>query len=245
MASFFPFFFLWPQSCMHDCSSPVSQFHSHAAEDSVFSEISTCSDDGKTLTQQFFMNDNCEGQPQSDAALQQNHCASAANGMFYAYACRPAATQGDAMGEAKDDAMLQATGPAAGTLKETAAPWAVVRIEAEDNKNCVVSRIWNQVTGRGAPETFASGVCHAAEDSVFSEISTCSDDGKTLTQQFFMNPNCEGQPQSDAVLQQNHCASAANGMFYAYACRPAATKDDTIGEAKDGAMLQATGPAAS
>merc|ERR1719343_499401 len=110
MASFFPFFFLWPQSCMHDCSSPVSQFHSHAAEDSVFSEISTCSDDGKTLTQQFFMNDNCEGQPQSDAALQQNHCASAANGMFYAYACRPAATQDDAIGEAKDGAMLQSTG---------------------------------------------------------------------------------------------------------------------------------------
>merc|ERR1712194_318378 len=80
--------------------------------------------------------------------------------------------------------------------------WAVVRIEAEDNKNCVVSRIWNKVTGRGAPETFASGVCHAAEDPVFSEISTCSDDGKTLTQQFFMNDNCEGQPQFDAVLQR-------------------------------------------
>merc|ERR1711920_457678 len=152
--------------------------------------------------------------------------------------------QEDTIGELKDTAMMKSTSPAAGSLHETASPWAVVRIEGEDDKSCVASRIWNKVTGRGAPETFVSGVCHAAEDSVFSAISTCSDDGKILTQQFFMNPNCEGQPQSDAVLQQNHCASAANGMFYAYACRPAATQDEAIGEAKDDAMLQSTGQAA-
>jgi hypothetical protein len=219
----------------------------HAAEDSVFSEISTCSDDGKTLEQQFFMNPNCEGQPQSDTVLQQNHCSEAANGMHYSYACRPAAAQDDTIGEAKGDAMMKSpsgpvpeavlepptptpSGPVPApvpepesgpVLTETAALWAVVRIEGEDDKRCVASRIWYKATGKGALEAFVSGVCHAAEDSVFSEISTCSDDGKTLEQQFFMNPNCEGQPQSDTVLQQNHCSEAANGMHYAYFCRPA------------------------
>merc|ERR1719188_81925 len=193
--------------------------------------------------------------------------------MHSAYFCRPAAAQGDAMGEAKDDAMMKspsrpvpapvpeppaptpsgpvpapvqepaAHAPSGPVLTETATPWAVVRIEGEDDKSCVASRIWNKVTGRGAQETFVSGVCHAAEDSVFSEISTCSDDGKTLEQQFFMNPNCEGQPQSDTFLQQNHCSEAANGMHYAYACRPAAAQDDTIGEAKDDAMMKSpSGP---
>merc|ERR1719221_246688 len=163
--------------------------------------------------------------------------------MHYAYACRPAAAQEDTIGELKDNAMMKSTSPAAGSLHETAAPWAVVRIEGEDDKSCVASRIWNKVTGREAQETFVSGVCHAAEDSVFSEISTCSDHGKTLEQQFFMNPNCEGQPQSDTVLQQNHCSEAANGMHYFYACRPAAAQDDTIGEAKGDAMMTApSGP---
>jgi hypothetical protein len=100
-----------------------------------------------------------------------------------------------------------------------AAPWSVVLVGGETNLWCVVKRNLYQDAGEGALETFVSGVCH----TVFagSAISTCSDDGKILNQQFFMNPNCEGQPQTDFVLTQNHCSEDASGMHYAYFCRPA------------------------
>jgi hypothetical protein len=199
-----------------DCSEPepIAKHWTFAsdvcqAEDSVISSISTCSDDGKTLKKQFFMNPYCSGQPLEDVVLPQNQCQKAANGAFYSYACRPAVPT------------TTMTTTTATTTTTAAAPWSVVRIEGECDYSCVAARIWYKLTGRGALETFVSGVCHTTKDSVGSEISTCSDDGKILKQQFFMNPNCEGQPLADFVLQQNHCSEDASGMHYAYFCRPA------------------------
>jgi hypothetical protein len=109
--------------------------------------------------------------------------------------------------------------PATPAPTPATAPWSVVQVGGESNWICVAARNWYQDFGDGALETFVSGVCHT--DSAGSAISTCSDDGKILKQQFFMNPNCEGQPQTDFVLTQNHCSEDASGMHYAYFCRPA------------------------
>mmetsp|Transcript_113177 Transcript_113177/g.225364 ORF Transcript_113177/g.225364 Transcript_113177/m.225364 type:complete len:119 (-) Transcript_113177:315-671(-) len=78
----------------------------------------------------------------------------------------------------------------------------------------------------GEAETFRAGECQQAiSNPMFSVMYTCADDG-AMTEQFFMNSDCSGTPQTHA-MEAGVCKETALGVQLKYKCYLATALDSS------------------